>query len=355
MGLPNGLHYPANCSFTETDWTTLGKFWHPVALSDEVANRPFSTVLLDVRVVLYRSNGVATAALDICPHRGAQLSRGKIVDQALECPYHGLRFDGRGQCTLIPAQDAPDRIPERMRLTTFPTVERFGIVWAKLSDDDLVPLPDWSVLDSDQVVSATVPAEIWDVAAARHAENFNDIAHLAFVHQETFGEVPTRVPDYELEASATGLRHHYFDLGNSRLFERHLDSDADVPAPTLIEGVQYDYRFTYPFASSLEVHAPDGRSSFIFDVIQPIAAKKSRVFKIIARNFDLDGPIEGAVAFEQAVNKEDRGVIEPALPVLVPLDPRDEFHIKADRWSVAYRRALAKFGMGIGVDRVVPD
>jgi vanillate O-demethylase monooxygenase subunit len=355
MSQPGDVPCPANCSFSETDWAALARFWHPVATSDEVAASPFSTVLLDVRVVVYRSNGIATAALDICPHRGAQLSRGNMVGEELQCPYHGLRFDGSGRCTLIPAQGAEGRIPERMRLTAFPTEERFGIVWAKLSHDDAVPLPDWSVLEQDQLVAAPVPPETWDVTAARHAENFNDIAHLAFVHQSTFGDVPPKVPDYKLESSATGLRHHYCDLGNSRLFERHLRLGADAPAPTLIEDVKYDYRFTYPFASSLEVRAPDGRSSFIFDVIQPIAAKKSRVFKVIARNFDLDGPIEGAVAFEQAVNKEDREAIEPALPVLVPLDPRDEFHIKSDRWSIAYRRALSKFGLGVDVDRVVPD
>jgi vanillate O-demethylase monooxygenase subunit len=105
----------------------------------------------------------------------------------------------------------------------------------------------------------------------------------------------------------------------------------------------------------LHITAPDGRTSYIFDVIQPISIKKSRIFKIVARNFDLDGPFEGAVKFEQAVNEEDRTTIEPALPVHVPLDPRDECHIKGDIWSVAYRRALSKYGMGVDVDRVIPD
>lgn len=347
--------YPSNCSFSKSDWMALAKFWHPVAASTEISDSPFSTALLDVRVVVYRSNGAPTAALDICPHRGAQLSRGTVVDEQLQCPYHGLRFDGQGRCTVIPAQGADGRIPDHMRLTTFPTIERYGIIWAKLSDEDVVPVADWSVLEDDQILSAPVPPEIWEVSAARHAENFNDIAHLAFIHQNTFGEVPPEVPDYKLETTTNGLRHHYSDIGNSRLFERHIELGADAPEPTLIEDVGYDYRFTYPFASSLEVRAPDGRRSFIFDVIQPIAAKKSRVFKIIARNFDLEGPIGRAVAFEQEVNKEDREVIEPALPVMVPLDPREEFHIKADRWSIAYRRALSGFGLGADVDRVVPD
>lgn len=90
-------------------------------------------------------------------------------------------------------------------------------------------------------------------------------------------------------------------------------------------------------------------------MIQPISVKRSRIYKIVARNFDLQGPFKGAVRFEQQVNEEDRTTIEPALPVHVPLDPRDELHIKGDNWSIAYRRSLARYGMGHGIDRVIPD
>lgn len=333
----------------------MAKFWHPVATSDEAADGPFSTVLLDVRVVVYRGgDGRAASALDICPHRGAQLSRGEMIHGELQCPYHGLRFDRTGKCTAIPAQDESIRIPERLKLRVFDTVERYGIIWAKLSDEQLNEMPDWSVIEGDDVAWAPVPPEYWDVTAARHAENFNDVSHLAFVHKGTFGDVPAKAPDYTLEHPEGGLRHHYHDDGNSQLFERHVVGAAANEA-TLIENVSYDYRFAFPFSSSLAVTAPDGRTSYIFDVIQPVAVKKSRIFKIVARNFDLDAPFDGTVKFEQAVNEEDRTTIEPALPVHVPLDPRDEMHIKGDAWSVAYRRALSKFGMGVDVDRVMPD
>lgn len=97
------------------------------------------------------------------------------------------------------------------------------------------------------------------------------------------------------------LRHHYRDLGNSRLFERHIvDADRE---PNLIKNVLYDYRFTFPFASSLSMSAPDGRSCSVFDVIQPISVKRSKIYKIVARNYDLQGPFEGAVRFEQQVNE----------------------------------------------------
>lgn len=232
---PSTQHlFPANSRFSETDWRVLSKFWHPVATSEEADNGPFSTVLLDVRVVVFRDAGArAVAALDICPHRGAQLGRGKVVGGELQCPYHGLRFDGTGRCTAIPAQDPSTRIPERMRIQVFQTIERYGLVWALLNDELLCDLPDWSALEAEGIGWAPVPPETWDVTAARHAENFNDVSHLAFVHQDTFGDIPAMVPDYELEQGDGVLRHHYRDLGNSRLFERHIvDADRE---PDLIE------------------------------------------------------------------------------------------------------------------------
>ena len=346
--------YPTNSGFSETDWKVLSKFWHPVATSDEVDNAPFSTVLLDIRLVVYRYEGRAVSALDICPHRGAQLSRGKLVSGNLQCPYHGLQFNGDGACVRIPAQDECLPIVERMRLVVFETVERYGIIWARIGYEELNAIPDWSVLEQDDIKSAPVPPEHWDVTAARHAENFNDLAHLAFVHTATFGDVPAKVPEYKLERSPGKQRHYYDDFGNTRLFDRHVDPDK-AAVPKLIADVFYDYEFTFPFASSLAITAPDARTSYIFDVIQPMAAKKSRIFKIVGRNFDLDGPIDRTIEFEQAVNEEDRSVIEPMLPVHVPLNPGDEMHFRADRWSMAYRHALSKYGMGLDVDRVSPD
>lgn len=121
-------------------------------MSEEADNAPFSTVLLDVRVVVFRgADARAVVPLDIFPHRGAQLGRGKVVGGEIQCPYHGLRFDGTGRCTAIPAQDPATRIPARMRIQVFETIERYGLVWALLDDDPLCDLPDWSALEAEQI------------------------------------------------------------------------------------------------------------------------------------------------------------------------------------------------------------
>ncbi|KAK3244991.1 hypothetical protein CYMTET_45420 [Cymbomonas tetramitiformis] len=47
--------------------------------------------------------GCWRAFRDLCPHRLAPLSEGRINEEGdLECPYHGWSFDGCGTCVSIP-------------------------------------------------------------------------------------------------------------------------------------------------------------------------------------------------------------------------------------------------------------
>jgi hypothetical protein len=48
---------------------------------------------------------------------------GQVVDGALMCPYHGLRFDGRGAAFTIPHPGG--QLPDG-RLPVYPLVERHG-------------------------------------------------------------------------------------------------------------------------------------------------------------------------------------------------------------------------------------
>src|SRR5215813_11090309 len=93
---------PRNCTIEESDWRILANFWHPVAFAHDVTDRPLHAKLLDVELVVYRTSGGIAVARDLCPHRGARLSLGRIANDRLVCPMHGLHFDHTGKCTRIP-------------------------------------------------------------------------------------------------------------------------------------------------------------------------------------------------------------------------------------------------------------
>ena len=84
---------------------------------------------------MYRDSGGRVAALsDLCPHRFVPLSLGKLVDDVVQCGYHGLCFDQTGRCVKVPGQT---RIPAAARVCVYPIVERYDFIWIWLGDPAL--------------------------------------------------------------------------------------------------------------------------------------------------------------------------------------------------------------------------
>jgi vanillate O-demethylase monooxygenase subunit len=327
--------YPRASSFNENDWTLLANYWHPVALSTDVDDRmPFATHLLDVNLVLYRLGGL-TAALDHCPHRGTRLSLGKIARGSLVCPYHGLEFNALGACTRIPGDPRATRIPERFKIPTFLTEERYGMIWVCLSGKPASPLPDWSYLETPGNQRAILQA-VWNTSAPRHVENFNDLAHFATAHAATFGSSDhPEVSPYVVEQRPHGL---YFDV-----MIPMLDGATFNDLPKYKE-IRSEYELTFPYATRLTMHYTNG-IEHICDAASPISAGRSRIFILKSRDHDQDQSLAEWVKFQEAVNEEDRAMVESQTPVGLPLDRSTEWHLGSDRFSVAYRKYWLDAGM----------
>ena len=328
---------PRASSFTEASWRLLASFWHPVAYSAEVTTRPVAVQLLDQRLVVYRANGTVAIADDVCIHRGAPLSRGAIADGTLVCPYHGLRFDGSGRCVAIPAAGPGAVIPARLHLATHLAAERYGIVWCCLSGEPRAPLPDWPALDMPGLQTVSLAPADWACSAFRHVENFNDVAHFAYVHAGTFGN-----PDDPLVAPHDVTATEFGLLRSLPVNQIDRDTFSATAAPATV--MRYDYDYALPFSSALTIASPDGRHEYIYDAVSPVSAARSRIFIAKARDYDLDQPIADWIAFQQAVNEEDRWFVESQQPEEIPMDLRAEAHILADAWSIAFRRLWAKLG-----------
>ena len=103
--------------------------WFPVALaSDVTSGRAIGQDVLGTRVVVYRdATGRAVVQGAFCPHLGADLSVGQVVDGQIRCAYHHWKFDCAGQCVDIPAGD---KIPPGARIATYPSAEAWGLIWA---------------------------------------------------------------------------------------------------------------------------------------------------------------------------------------------------------------------------------
>ncbi len=121
----------------EADAGFLWDFWYPAVRSTEITRQKLVTaMLLEVPLVLGRtSDGKAFAMCDSCPHRGIPLSYGRFDGQAVECSYHGWRFDAcSGRCVEIPSLTNQDKLKvERIFAGHFPCEEHDGYVWVYMT------------------------------------------------------------------------------------------------------------------------------------------------------------------------------------------------------------------------------
>ncbi|GAB7546003.1 aromatic ring-hydroxylating dioxygenase subunit alpha [Cupriavidus sp. 8B] len=122
----------------------LRQYWQPVALVDEFAGeRPVRAVrLMGQNFVVFRDEQGRYAMLDRdCPHRGADLSFGRLEDGGLRCPFHGWLFDASGTCLQTPAEPAGSKLCQRIKQKAYPVVERSGMLFAFIGEGEPPAFP----------------------------------------------------------------------------------------------------------------------------------------------------------------------------------------------------------------------
>lgn len=80
------------------------------------------------RIALYRLSAGIFASSDACPHAGAPLSRGCVVEGFIECPVHFSLFDIRtgepqGGTTTRPLATFPTKVENGRIYVDLPAVE----------------------------------------------------------------------------------------------------------------------------------------------------------------------------------------------------------------------------------------
>lgn len=113
----------------------LRNAWYPAAWDEELGDKPLARTFLDEPVVLYRdSAGEPTALRDMCPHRFAPLSLGKIKGDCIQCPYHGLVYDKSGACVHNP--NGKGTTPTSLSVASYPLHASDGMIWIWMGDPE---------------------------------------------------------------------------------------------------------------------------------------------------------------------------------------------------------------------------
>jgi phenylpropionate dioxygenase-like ring-hydroxylating dioxygenase large terminal subunit len=159
--------------------------WYPICMSSELpAGKILGRTFLDGQVVAFRGeSGVAQVLSAYCPHLGADLAAGSVVGDNIRCAFHHWEYDRAGVC----AKTGPgDPAPPGACLFRFPTVERFGMLWAFNGEAPLFDLPDFPYPDDELVFHVEEHEEVFPVDPWVICCNTPDVQHIRIVHGVTF-------------------------------------------------------------------------------------------------------------------------------------------------------------------------
>ncbi|HEX8584248.1 MAG TPA: aromatic ring-hydroxylating dioxygenase subunit alpha [Allosphingosinicella sp.] len=173
------------------------KAWYSAGWSHEIpAGEPLKRRILGKDIVLFRDPSRKVAAIDaLCPHRGADLGIGKVVDGKVQCPFHGWQFNRSGACVLIPSQEPGQKIPRGASVQSYTVVEQQEIIWIWMDDSppgEIAP-PFYDFLDPGYGRGMRRTKDIPVLAAAPFVsvvENAIDNTHPPFIHPGTLAGEP---------------------------------------------------------------------------------------------------------------------------------------------------------------------
>ncbi len=168
--------------------TGLLDLWYLVASANDVVDRPIGLTRLGRNLVLWRDAGGAVRALeDYCPHRGAPLSLGRIIEGRVRCAYHGFEIDARGTIAAVPATpDCP--LVGQQAVRVYPVREIAGAIFVYFSDKANVTPPE-PVLPEELISpewSSFLFTTEWRCNWQVALDNRVDPLHGSFLHSGTF-------------------------------------------------------------------------------------------------------------------------------------------------------------------------
>lgn len=153
-----------------------------IGISSNVTNKPINVKIKSKNYVMYRNNTGKVVLLDsVCPHRGADLCSGAIVDDCIQCPYHGWLFDDSGTLQHVPSAKNK-KIKAKIKNYNHNIVEDSGFVWFVENAYDTLPTKHVPELNDEANWNKIYGSQILQGNITHWIENSTDISHINYVH-----------------------------------------------------------------------------------------------------------------------------------------------------------------------------
>jgi phenylpropionate dioxygenase-like ring-hydroxylating dioxygenase large terminal subunit len=252
-------------------------------------------------VVVRRSTGALFALRDTCPHRGVPLHYGRVLNDTVECPYHGWRYNAEGVCVEIPSLSEDQLIDiSKIRCQKFQAMERYGLVWVYLPQTDELATaaqmpqpPELPGIPPDAAPQAAIKMH-FPSSIDHSVLSLMDLTHAPFVHKLWwFKKEPGKLRPKEkvFEPTSFGFRMKRHKVPPQNLmYHRLLGDNASTEIHYMLPGFRIEHTFgSRNWAVALTAHTPlDAGSTVVFQcfwtsipwfsVLAPVVRSLARVF-----------------------------------------------------------------------------
>ena len=325
--------------------------WYPLApLEDLDPARPTAVELLGRHYVIWRSPGEGFRVfLDLCPHRLAPLSEGR-VDPArgqLMCSYHGWCFDGEGLCRRIPQANPPEpkaRQARHLAATVLPVREAVGLLWlwpagerAELAAATPLPLSAFARAEEGFRWGSIVRDLPYDWTTL--VENVADPAHVPFAHH-----------------GVQGRRERAMPLPMRMVCESRELVEAEVAGRAITISTRLAFR--PPCLLEYRFQLPGGRRMGLITYCLPVAPGRSRVVALFSHDWTIPWWMRRPRWWDHLTNRNE--VLDGDLVMLdrierelarrqaagEPVEWRQTYRLPtaADRMVIAFHHWLERYG-----------
>lgn len=328
----------------------ISNVWYVAAWSDEIQEgQLFERMIIGVPLLMYRKKDGCLAVINnMCPHRFAPLSMGKLINDTVECRYHGLRFDSTGKCIENPHGDG--KIPAKACVDSYHAVERHGMVWVWMGQKELADpnqIPDFSCHEDSRFPTVKGVIEM----AANYeliTDNLMDLTHVEYVHEGILGSEAIKRGEHEMVQNGTtiysnrwcpngdappawdAMYGHYGKPVDHWLYMRW-----DAPAHMLLD------------VGITPTGQPRGEGIWMYgtNILTPKDENTTHYFWGVSRSYRIDDPAAGEEwvhAIDAAFSHQDKPMIEAQMRMMNgrSFDELTPVLLASDSAAVRCRRVL---------------
>jgi phenylpropionate dioxygenase-like ring-hydroxylating dioxygenase large terminal subunit len=330
--------------------------WYVIGEAKRMKNNVLNRITVWNRdYVFWKNNDNYYAMDDDCSHKGASLSRGRLINNNVMCPYHGYEFNTNGVLCKVPGLNFTNTPCQNQN--TYNIVEKNGWIYMNTVSNILYSPQKISIFEEDEARNSSLSRIFINMPFKTYGrvltENSLDVMHIGFVH--TFGNKQSPSPTKEVPPYLVGDYPYHYKT------EYDYTSGKDSIAKKVFgfKQLKIENEFALPHTTIARVKFGEFFSTIV-TFASPINVTHSTLFVKTYRNFwnskecdtfsKLYNWIGDRVTTEMMIATvlQDKGIIEN-----IKLEHSDgKFNMKFDKLQNVYKTLYKKLVHNITLTKV---